>query len=209
MSAPQQINLHQQQVRGGAARLSPSFMLVAMAAAAVAMLVITVMAARTVERAEAQLAQLEGWQAVQAESLGALSSGDAAPFDCAASEARQRATRAQIAAQYAAVKSVASGAVGSVDGFSDRLLALARRPVGGLWLEQIVLSSEPQSARFRGIAESPELVPQFIQRLQQEASLTGQRFDVVQIHSAKDGAYRFELADAALVPADAAEESNL
>jgi Tfp pilus assembly protein PilN len=203
----QQINLLQSSMRPQRPLLSALFMSVALVAALLAIIAISISGTRSVTRLEAQVEALRNWQSSQSESIGSVSQGATGQFDFSASDARLRTAQAQISARRAALAAIASGRAGNTRGFAERLAALARRPVDGLWLERIVLSSEQHSARFQGVAQDPNLVPLFIQRLQSEPSLTGQRFDVVHINSdTKPGPFRFELSEAGLAKLDAAED---
>jgi hypothetical protein len=70
-----------------------------------------------------------------------------------------------------------SGAAGTTVGFADRLEALARRRVEGVWLDRIVLGGAIGVSSLAGRTWDPTLVPRYLQALAAEPALRGTRFD--------------------------------
>ena len=80
------------------------------------------------------------------------------------------------------------------EGFSPYFRGLARRPVSGLWLEELQI--EGQALTLRGQALDPGLIPRFLQGLRGESVFDGHVFADVQFErqdSAEQPAVRFEL----------------
>ncbi len=73
-------------------------------------------------------------------------------------------------------------------GFSPRLEALARRHLQGVWLDHILLTNSRGVSSIGGGTVSVDLIPQYLQGLARETSLTGTAFNEFRIegHSAND-----------------------
>jgi hypothetical protein len=61
--------------------------------------------------------------------------------------------------------------------FSERLAALSRRHLDGVWLEQLTLGAERDAMSLIGAALSPDLVPQYLQSLAADPALRGGQID--------------------------------
>ena len=66
-------------------------------------------------------------------------------------------------------------------GYSDTLVALARQSTAGLWITGLTLNGADESVVLAGRAQSPELVPGYLQRLASEKTLAGQQFEIFQM----------------------------
>ena len=107
-------------------------------------------------------------------ALGSLQTDGANPADL---QGRIQQLGAELAARERALALLQSGAVGSTQGFSARLAALARHPVAGLWLRQIAISDLTGSMSLAGEALDPDTVPRYLHVLASEPVLAGLRFD--------------------------------
>lgn len=67
------------------------------------------------------------------------------------------------------------------EGFSATLIALARQREPGLWLNEIHLGGETHQMILRGVTTKAELVPVYLQKLRQEASLLGRHFSIFEL----------------------------
>lgn len=67
------------------------------------------------------------------------------------------------------------------EGFSATLIALARQREAGLWLNAIHLGGEAHQMVLQGITTKAELVPVYLQKLRQEASLLGRHFSIFEL----------------------------
>ena len=92
-------------------------------------------------------------------------------------DARIKKLDQQIAERRVALKVLQSGAAGHTSGFANRMEALARRHVDGLWIDKLVLSGTNGSMRLEGSALNADTVPVYLRSLAQETVLSGTRFD--------------------------------
>lgn len=67
------------------------------------------------------------------------------------------------------------------EGFSATLIALARQRESGLWLNEIHLGGESHQMVLQGVTTKAELVPVYLQKLRQEASLLGRHFSIFEL----------------------------
>jgi Tfp pilus assembly protein PilN len=67
------------------------------------------------------------------------------------------------------------------DGYSDYFIAFARQGVPGLWLTGFTVTGAGEQLALEGRTETPELVPQFLQKLSAEKLLSGTEFDAFQM----------------------------
>ncbi len=74
-----------------------------------------------------------------------------------------------------------SGAYGNRKGFSERLAALARQHIAGLWLTNVEISEVSKGVGLAGSAVDPKLVPKYVQRFSNEPSLAGMRFQHLRV----------------------------
>ena len=74
-----------------------------------------------------------------------------------------------------------SGAYGNRKGFSERLAALARQHIAGLWLTKVEISEVSKGVGLAGSAVDPKLVPKYVQRFSYEPSLAGMRFQHLRV----------------------------
>lgn len=92
-----------------------------------------------------------------------------------------RVRAAQLAASLEqrkrALEMLRQGAAGQATGFAQRMEALARRHVDGLWIDRMMLSGVNGSMSLGGVALDPALVPTYLHTLAQEQVLNGTRFD--------------------------------
>jgi hypothetical protein len=73
------------------------------------------------------------------------------------------------------------GGFGEVRGFSGYFRALARQDLEGIWLTNIVIGNGGATIGLQGNALQAELVPQYMQRLGQEAVMKGKSFATLEI----------------------------
>jgi len=69
------------------------------------------------------------------------------------------------------------------EGFSAILIALARQRESGLWLTGIHLGGEQHQMVLEGVTTQAELVPGYLQKLRQEASLLGRKFSIFELNA--------------------------
>ena len=73
------------------------------------------------------------------------------------------------------VEALKGGAFGNQRGFAEYLRAFSRQSVNGLWLTGFTIAGSGE-LEIRGRVLSPDLVPSYIQRLNQEKVLAGRSF---------------------------------
>jgi hypothetical protein len=74
-----------------------------------------------------------------------------------------------------ATAAMKGGAFGNQQGFAEYLRAFSRQSLSGLWLTGFSIAGSGE-LEIRGRVLSPELVPDYIQRLNREAVLAGRSF---------------------------------
>ena len=176
----QQVNLYQPDAAARARELAPF-------AAATAVLLAAVVCAGLlgfwgfgvwrVNRLERALQTLRLEQQSQNETLAALGAARAAGVTPEQLDATVKTLTAVLDTHVRALALLKEGTVGQVTGFSPRLVALARRPVEGLWLDHVVLSGLNGAMSLDGSALYPDLVPRYLTGLRAERALAGVRFD--------------------------------
>ncbi len=113
---------------------------------------------------------------------------------------------AAVAVKLRAVQTLGAEAANAAD-FSERLAALSRRHLEGVWLEQLTLGSGRDAMSLTGAALAPDLVPRYLQSLAADPALAGGEIDTFVIDrpapDAGRGAasLRFRAATRALQPA--------
>lgn len=73
------------------------------------------------------------------------------------------------------------GVVGTTDGFSEYLRVLSRQGIEGLWLTGFDISAGGTELTLSGRTLSADLVPAYLQRLNQEKPLQGRQFATMRI----------------------------
>ncbi|MFE8072923.1 PilN domain-containing protein [Marinobacteraceae bacterium S3BR75-40.1] len=74
------------------------------------------------------------------------------------------------------------------EGFSRYLEGLARQVTPGLWLTGVDISSAARHLELRGLARDGDLVPQYLQNLEQEPAFAGQRFGFFELERSDESA---------------------
>jgi hypothetical protein len=74
-----------------------------------------------------------------------------------------------------------NGAIRSNAGFTGILQGFARQSVNGLWLTGIMANAAGDAMRISGKALSPDLIPQYLKRLSDDAALHGRTFTALEV----------------------------
>ncbi len=85
--------------------------------------------------------------------------------------------QAQLNAHKATLDSLGIGMRTKGVSYAEYMRALARQPVGGLWLTGFKVNKGGAEIEIVGRALQPELVPAYIRRLNQERAMQGRAFD--------------------------------
>jgi len=94
---------------------------------------------------------------------------------------RKKALEANLATQTQALQTFDTGALGRTEGYSERLRALARRSMEGVWLTRIEFAEAGGELSLAGRATRAELVPAYLERLRGEQALRGHAFSRLEV----------------------------
>lgn len=124
-------------------------------------------------RREAELARAQGEARRQLEAVRM------ADLDALTPEELDRTIAlldAAVSVKTRAVQTLNAEASSSAD-FSERLAALSRRHVDGVWLEQLTLGPRRDAMSLTGAALAPDLVPRYLKSLAADPALRGGEID--------------------------------
>jgi hypothetical protein len=182
----QQINLYQPIFRRQRQIFSAVTMLQASGIVAVALLALYAFGLWQVLGLEAEAVQLEGREKAYAAQFARL--------DTTSSLARRREVEheleqlnQQLVSQQRLIEVLRDRPLGSTDGFSGYLEALANRHRNGLWLTELRINGASRALELVGRTIEPNLVAEYLQDLGQEPSLAGQLFDEFEVERGEPG----------------------
>jgi hypothetical protein len=92
-----------------------------------------------------------------------------------------KAAESQAAALEALLEKLKSGAIGNTQGYSEYLRAFARQSVKGLWLTGFNIDGDGTQMSLRGAVINPQLLPEYIQRMNRESVMRGKTFASLQM----------------------------
>jgi hypothetical protein len=78
-----------------------------------------------------------------------------------------------------------SGAIGNTTGYSAYMRAFSRQIVQGLWLTGFKVTGDAAQISLSGAVMSPQLLPEYIQRLGKESIMQGKTFSTLQMQQPK------------------------
>ncbi len=145
----------------------------------------------------AMTAQQQSQQAMVEQNEAALSAS-ANPQQIAA---RSKKLEQELAERRNALDLLRGGAAGETTGFAQRIEALARQHIDGVWLERVVLAGDAHTLSLTGYSTDADQIPHYLLALSQESALAGTRFDNFMIeHHGKpeQNAVHFRASSAAL-----------
>lgn len=88
---------------------------------------------------------------------------------------------AELASRNEVLSVLGAGVIGDTLGFSRHLSAFARQSFSGLWLTGLRVAAAGQDVVLEGRAVRPELVPNYLQRLNREDVMQGHAFAELEI----------------------------
>ncbi|MBI5658364.1 MAG: PilN domain-containing protein [Nitrosomonadales bacterium] len=100
-------------------------------------------------------------------------------------EDEMKATESRAAAQRELIETLKSGAIGNTSGYSEYMQAFARQAVSGLWLTGFRITGDATQISMSGAVLSPDLLPEYIQRLNREKVMRGKTFASLQMRQPK------------------------
>ena len=89
--------------------------------------------------------------------------------------------QAELASRKEVVSILGTGVIGDTRGFSGHLTAFSRQSFSGIWLTGLRVAAAGQDVVLEGRAVRPELVPNYLQRLNQEDVMQGHAFAELEI----------------------------
>ena len=181
----QQINLYQPIFRRQRQIFSAMTMLQATGVVAIALMTIYAYGLWQVRGLENEALQLEGRERAYSTQLARL---DPASSTAQRREAEQELARltATLLTQQRLIDVLENKPLGSTDGFSDVLAALARQRSRGLWLTDITINRVSDAIELLGESVAPGLLPAYLLQLGEEEALAGYRFDDFEIERSSD-----------------------
>lgn len=96
-----------------------------------------------------------------------------------------KSAEAKATAQRELIETLKSGVIGNATGYSEYMRAFARQAVPGLWLDGFNITGDAAQMSISGKALSPELVPSYIRKLNQEEVMRGKSFAALQMQLPK------------------------
>ena len=99
---------------------------------------------------------------------------------------------AEAVAQREIINALKSGVIGNTKGYSAYMEAFARQSLNGLWLTGFSIDDDAKQMSISGAALSPELVPGYIMRLNNEQVMRGKSFASLQMQLPKPEAGKAE-----------------
>ena len=183
----QQINLYQPIFRKQRHIFSGLTMLQGTGVVIVALMLVYLYGLWQVLGLEAEVVQLEGREKAFSAQLARLDPGESLEARRAL-EDELKALNDTLIQQQKLVDVLEREPMGSTEGFSEHLAALARQHGDGLWLTRMLFHGGSGEMELVGTSIDPELVPQYFQRLGDERALEGQRFDILAIERAEAAA---------------------
>jgi hypothetical protein len=91
------------------------------------------------------------------------------------------ATEAALAAQQNVINTLKGGKLGNTRGYSEYMRAFARQTVTGLWLTGFAITGDGAQMILSGGVLRPELLPQYVGRLNHEGIMRGKTFSSLQM----------------------------
>lgn len=100
-------------------------------------------------------------------------------------EKRAAEMEQQLKGEETVLEVLQSGSLGNTQGYSGYMRAFARQTVNGLWLTEFGIKGAGKEMFLGGRTLRPELVPAYIQRLNQETATQGRDFAALEIQRPK------------------------
>lgn len=184
----QQINLFNEEVHKHGQTFSALNMLQGLAAILLCALLFYAYENRQTEHLQQQLDDADKSLAAEQSRLAALSADFARQRSGMTIEQELAKVAAEATAQREIINALKSGVIGNTRGYSEYMQAFARQMVNGLWLTGFSIDGDATQMGISGAALSPELVPAYIMRLNNEKVMRGKTFASLQMQLPKEDA---------------------
>ena len=218
----QQVNLYEPIFREEHKLFSAATIGAALGVVAAGMLTIAVFSGWRLAALERQLAAVRDQEAAQQKLIARtdafIDGGESQPhFEARLTAMAQDLERRQLALHYlrgdganggdaaAGGNAAQHAARGANRGFAERLAALARQQLDGLWLTGVIFTAVPGELVLSGGATSAALVPAYLARLTNEPALAGTSLQTIEIREPKKpvhGEIEFKVSSAAAAEKD-------
>lgn len=184
----QQINLFQSAFRKEAQRFSATALLYACGIVLVFVALLYGVGYWQLRSLRAELAGAESQHTTLAARLEEMSRKFRARAKTQFLEKEITRLEALIAAKSGVKEILERGVFANTKGYSEYLLAFARQHVAGVWLTGVAIVGAGERLTLKGRTTIPELVPQYMQRLANEQTLTGIEFQIFRMARPQDEA---------------------
>jgi hypothetical protein len=177
----QQINLYQPAFYEQRTQLSARTAVSALGVVCAALLFWRIYSGRQVTQLTREVETVRAQQQRQSELAAVTEAARTMRGNPVRLQAQAQQLAAQLKQRQRALEFLHNGSTDPTRGFADRLEALARQRVDGVWLDHIVLGDTAGISSLAGYTLDPNLVPRYFQALAGEPALRGTRFDVFRI----------------------------
>lgn len=171
----QQINLFKEIKRSGK-DLSALNLVQAMGLILFCSILYLVYAAYQSGQLEQQLAEVNKSIAAEQNRFAGLSADFSRQRSGLTIEQELKKIEAEALAQREIINALKSGVIGNTKGYSVYMQAFARQTISGLWLSGFRIDGDATQMSISGSVLSPELVPAYIMRLNNESVMRGKSF---------------------------------
>lgn len=125
---------------------------------------------------EQQLAEVNKNITAEQNRLASLSADFSRQRSGLTIEQELKKIEAEALAQREIINALKSGVIGNTKGYSVYMQAFARQAISGLWLSGFRIDGDATQMSISGSVLSPELVPAYIMRLNNETVMRGKTF---------------------------------
>jgi hypothetical protein len=187
----QQVNLYQPLLRDEQKLFAATTIAAALGIVAAGLLAMTAYSWWRVAQLERQVKAVQAQQAAQ-QQLTARANAMVEQAESQQSlESRISAMAVELARRQQALRYLRGDGSQNLDagashGFAERMAALAREQLDGLWLTGAVFTADADGFALTGEALRAELVPLYLQRLAGEAALAGTKLQSIEIRQPKN-----------------------
>ncbi len=201
----QQINLYEPIFREEHKLFSAATIAVALGLVAAGLLTIAAFSAWRLAGLERELGSVRTQEAAQQKLIARtdafIDQGESrARMEARLNTMAQNLERRQLALRYLRGGGGVNGVGAAHHGFAERLAALARQQLDGLWLTGVIFTADADDLVLSGGATSAALVPAYLGRLANEPALAGTRLQSIEIREPQKpvrGEIEFRVSSAA------------
>jgi hypothetical protein len=194
----QQVNLYQPMFRQQRQIFSAAMMLQTSAVALAVLMLIYAFGLWQVRALETQADALAGGELTKSTQLASLDPSTGIQRRLEVERELER-VNAELQQQDRLLTVLEERPLGTTEGFSDHLAALARSHEPKLWLKKITINGARSGMELVGRSLEPDTIPSYLRALGREEALAGQRFDEFRIEKADDDGVDFRVSSRAVL----------